>query len=109
MNIEIYLKPLILTIIFECIAGFLLGLRNKDIVLVIMVNIITNPLLVYICVTLMYYLGIDKAYLITYLLLEPIVIVVEWLIYRQYLSKKMNYLLLSVILNIVSIIGGLIC
>ena len=109
MTLETFLKPLLLTILLECIVAFILGLRNKDLILVVMVNIITNPPLVYICLALMYYLGVDKAYLITYLILEPIVIIVEWLIYRQYLNKKTNYLLLSIILNVVSIIGGLIC
>ena len=109
-DLFIYLKPLLLTILFEGIVAYLLGFRNKKSQLLIMlVNIITNPILVTISLFLMYYLDIDKALWIIYGILEPIVIYVEYLLFKKYLNEKYNYILLSFVLNVSSIIGGLIC
>ena len=109
-DLVLYLKPLILTVLFEGIAACLMGLRTKkELLLTVLANIITNPLLVYFSLLLMYHMGIEKGRLITYLILELLVILVEYLIYRNHLPGKRNCLLLSFVLNIVSIIGGLIC
>ena len=109
-ELRMFIKPLFLTLLFECTAAFLLGIRNrKDQLLIILVNIITNPVLVLFSLLLMYHLGIGKAYLITYLIMEPIVVYVEYRFYREYLQTKKDPLLLSVLLNVISIIGGIIC
>jgi len=109
-ELSIFFKPLLLTILFESLAALILRIRDKkDLILIVLVNILTNPALVYICLVLMYYLGIGKTYLITYIILEPIVIYVEYLMYRKYLNSNINCLKLSIILNIISIIGGILC
>ena len=105
-----YFIPLILTIVFEILAGVIIGIRNKkDCLLILLANIITNPLLVHICLLMMYYIGISRAYLITYLFLEPVVIIVEYLIYKKFMMENRNYLYLSIFLNVTSIIGGYLC
>ena len=108
-ELMIYLKPLLLTIFFEMIAAYILGLRTKkELFLTVLVNIITNPLLVYFSLILMYHLGIKTGTILTYSALEPLVIYVEYLIYKSCLSGR-NCLFLSIVLNLVSIIGGLLC
>ena len=108
-GLMVYLKQLLLTILFEMIAAYIMGLRTKkELLLTILVNIITNPLLVYFSLILMYHLGIKTGTILTYAILEPLVIYVEYLIYISCLSDR-NCLFLSIVLNIVSIIGGLLC
>ena len=110
-DIIIYLKPLILTVILELAGAIVLfNIKDKkDLILVILVNIITNPLLVYFSLLLMYYLDISTGTLATYLVLEPIVILVEYLIYKKYLTGRNNCLIISLTLNMISIIGGFLC
>ena len=109
-DLMIFVKPLFLTVLFECTAAYLLGVRNrKDQLLILLVNAVTNPVLVLICVFLMYHLSVGKAYLITYLILEPAVVYTEYRFYQVCLISDQDPLRLSVILNIVSILGGLLC
>ena len=110
-EILIYLKPLLLTIVLE-LAGAIILFRiksRKDLILVVLVNIITNPLLVYFSLLLMYYLGIGTGTILTYLLLEPIVVFSEYLLYKKYLTSRNDHLIVSLTLNLISIIGGILC
>jgi len=103
----IYLEPLILTILFECTAAWLLKIQSKkDLILIILANIITNPLLVWFSLFLMYHVGVEIGMTITYCLLEPSVILIEYLIYSRYLETRINPLFLSALLNVISIFGG---
>ena len=107
-DIALFIKPLLLTIVLEGIVAHIMGLRSlKEQILVALVNIITNPLLVYVSLFLMYHKGIQTGTVLTYLVLEPLVIFVEYLIYRSCLKNR-NCFVLSLILNIISIIGGLL-
>ena len=109
-DLMIFLKPLFLTILFEGTGAFFLGVRDaRDQLLILLVNIVTNPLLVLFSVILMYHLGIDRAYLITYLILEPIVVYAEYRFYRTYLSTEKDPFRLSLLLNIISVTGGILC
>ncbi len=109
-ELNVFIKPLFLTILLETAAAYLLGIRNrKDILLVILLNILTNPILVLFSLFLMYHLGVKTGCLLTYVLLEPLVIFSECYFYRKYLISRKNPLLLSLILNLISIIGGLLC
>ncbi len=108
-ELRVFIKPLLLTIVFEMIAAHFLGLRSrKELLLTALVNVITNPLLVYFSLLLMYHLGRKTGMILTYVLLEPLVIYAEYQIYRNCLSDR-NCLFLSFVLNIVSILGGLLC
>lgn len=107
-DLSLFIKPLLLTIILEGVVAYIMGLRSsKEQILVALVNIITNPLLVYVSLFLMYHEGIQTGRVLTYLVLEPLVILVEYLIYRSCLKNR-NCFVLSLILNIISIIGGLL-
>ena len=108
-ELKTYLEPLILTIILETAGAVLLGIRQKkDLFLVVLVNAVTNPLLVVTSLLLMYHMGIETGRIITYAVLEPVVIFTEYLFYRHYLEEEAAPLLLSVLLNLISITGGLL-
>jgi len=108
-QIMYFLKPLFLTLLFEVPVSFLMGIRRKDLLLVVLVNMITNPLLCLVCRILMYNLGIGTYYYFFLAILEILVVYVEYLYFHRYLSDGKSALRLSLILNLVSFIGGLIC
>ena len=98
---------MILTVIFECGFAYLMGIRDKeDLSLIAIVNCITNPLLVLASYTLMYLFGTESGMRFTYLVLEPLVILSEYLLYQNKLHTRYNLLLVSAVLNLVSIAGG---
>ena len=103
-------RCLILTIIIELVGGLILGIRNKkDIINVILVNIVTNPIVVSIPILVYLYFGYDYERLSLYIL-EVITLFVEGFIYLKVLNyKKINPFLISLILNLSSyLIGELI-
>jgi hypothetical protein len=110
--INLYLKILIVcllsTIIVEVIVSLLLKVRDKkDILNIILVNIMTNPLLVSITVYINIFYGLKYKNIIIYPL-EILVVLVEGLVYKRYIKyKKINPYLLSFILNISSYLIGL--
>ena len=108
-DLYLFIKPLILTILFEGTAAWILGYRTlSEQLRILFINAVTNPMLVYFSLLLMYHLGIGKATCLIYLLLEPMVILIEYLYYRKVFPGK-NCFLLSVTLNLISILGGLLC
>ena len=100
---------LILTIILECSAAWILKIREKkDMLNVVLVNVFTNPLVV--CFTFLagFFYGADARIGAT-IYLEIFALVSEALIYRKTLSfKKLNPFLLSLILNATSYLSGLV-
>ena len=105
---SVFLKPLLLTIVIELFLAYLFGLRRKELLLTVFVNMITNPLLVLLSILIYRQLGLQEFYLLTYLLLEPVVILAECWIYRYYLGRDRHPFVLSVLLNTGSILGGLL-
>ena len=109
-ELSIFVKPLLLTLFFEVGTAWCLGMRNrKDLLLVVLVNILTNPPLVLLSNFLMYYLGIGRGQLFTYLILEVLVVYIEYRIYKACLLFEFDPFKLSLILNGISILGGLLC
>ncbi|CDA60755.1 putative uncharacterized protein [Clostridium sp. CAG:524] len=113
MNINelplIMLICLISTIVIEHIMSLLLGIRNKkDILNVILVNIMTNPLVVSILMYITYNRLFNTT--ISIIILEILVILTEGFAYKKVLTfDKINPYVLSLILNISSyFIGGLL-
>lgn len=113
MNINelplIMLICLISTIVIELIMSLLLGMRNKkDILNVILVNIMTNPLVVSILMYITYNRLFNTT--ISIIILEMLVILTEGFAYKKVLTfDKINPYVLSLILNISSyFIGGLL-
>ncbi len=106
---KIMLICLMVTILAEVFLAIVLGIRSKkDIINITLVNILTNPLLVSITVTINFYLGL-KARHIGSFFLEITVFLVEAMIYKNVLeNKKINPYLLSLLLNVFSYIVGLI-
>lgn len=97
------------TIVIELIMSLLLGIRNKkDILNVILVNIMTNPLVVSILIYITYNRLFNTT--ISIIILETLVILTEGFVYKKLLTfDKINPYVLSLILNISSyFIGGLL-
>ncbi|MBR1414171.1 MAG: hypothetical protein IJ574_05855 [Bacilli bacterium] len=98
------LKFLIITIIIEIIFAFILGLRKKELLNVVLVNILTNPLVVSITVyvNITYGLYYRK---ITLIILEVLTIIIEAFIYKKYIKNK-NSIRLAILLNLASFFVG---
>lgn len=97
------------TIMIELIMSLLLGIRNKkDILNVILVNIMTNPLIVSILMYITYNRLFNTT--ISIIILEILVVLTEGFTYKKVLTfDKINPYVLSLILNISSyFIGGLL-
>ncbi len=98
---------LFLTLVFESLAGLIIGLRSpKDFLLLALVNVLTNPPLVLI-LDLVYLTGSVPWYLIAGL--EIAAVLIEGLLYRKRLKfVRIHPLLLSLILNAISYTAGLL-
>ena len=104
-----FLLPLLLTEVIEIGIGCIIGIRKKwDVLLIFLVNIITNLSLNLLLFILRSKGFIDEGYLLIYLVLEPLIILVEWLFYRWFMECDKNKFIVSLTLNLGSIIGGLL-
>ena len=94
----IMVRCLLLTIIIELVVGFILGVRNKkDIINIILVNVITNPIVVITPIIVYLRFG-SKLEIITLIILEVLTVLIEGLIYKK--------TLISLILNACSYFIG---
>ena len=103
----IMIKCLLCTIITEVFMAFILKVRDKkDFLNIILVNIITNP----IVVTVPVLMAIKYSYrtsIISLIVLEILTVFIEGLIYLKVLKyRKINPFLLSLILNVSSYFIG---
>lgn len=98
---------LIITIIVEVFIAYLLRIREKkDYLNIILVNIITNPIVVLFPYIIYLYHGITARY-ISLAILELFAFLTEGYIYYKVLKyKKINGFILSLILNLSSYIIG---
>lgn len=104
------LISLFCTIAIETFFGFLLGIRKKrDFLNIILVNILTNPLLVSLTFSINIVYGL-KTYYKFLIILEILVVLIEGLVYKKNLEyRKINVFVFSLILNCCSyFIGTLI-
>ena len=105
---ELLLRCLLCTVVIECAAAFIMGLRKPDEQLTVaLVNIVTNPLLVSICILVQLFCS-RQAYWCVYIGLELAVFVGEALLYRSVLRRKRDPFLLSAILNSASFFIGML-
>ena len=104
----IMIKCLLCTIIIECIIGIIIGIRSKkDILNVILVNVITNPIVVSLPIYVMIKTSSITNRIRTLLVLEILVVLLEGFIYSKVLKyKKHNPYFISLILNLGSYIIG---
>jgi hypothetical protein len=109
MLLNNFLLPLLLTITIEGILAFALGYRGKVFFAVlVLVNIMTNPVLNYSLV-LLYMFKLQQFRPVVLLLLEVLVVIAEWKLFRFALPKDAKALLvLSVGINLGSFLFGLL-
>lgn len=99
-------RCLILTIIIEVLVAYLFGYRKKDLVNIMLANIITNPIVVVVPVYFNIKYGILERNIVLYIL-EILTVIVEGFIYNKYFNKRsMNTYKLSLILNIITYLAG---
>lgn len=103
----IMIRCLLLTILIELAIALILGVRDKkDIINVILVNVITNPVVVMSQILLYLKFGY-KIEMIGIIVLEILVVPIEGLIYNKVLTyRKINPFLLSLVLNGASFLIG---
>ena len=103
----IMVKCLLITVIIEVIVGIILKVKEKkDFLNIILVNFMTNP----IVVTFPVYINIRFGLLernFAVLILEILTVIIEGTIYKKYLKyDKINPYIMSLILNLSSYIIG---
>ena len=100
---------LFLTILIELCLSLILGVRAKnDLLVIILVNICTNPIVVYIA-NIIKLINNNILFLITIVTLEIIVVFVEFGLYNKFLyNYKKSKFILSFINNISSYMIGII-
>lgn len=100
-----FFSCLCITIIVELVIGFFCGVRKKkDILLIILVNIITNPMVVF--VVNLFKIFSPRYVIVILIVLEVSAFVIEGIIYKKYLKKDTNPFFLSLVANFSSYLGG---
>lgn len=101
------IKCLVFTIIIEIIVGLLIGIREKkDILNILLVNVLTNPLVVSIPIYVLVKYGYNEQ-IISLVILEVLTVIVEGFIYlKTFNYKKINPFIISLILNLSSYLIG---
>ena len=95
------------TILIEGIIAFILGYRKKDLINIILVNILTNPIVVTISVYFNVKYGLFERNT-SLIVLEVLTLFIEGFIYYKVLKRrKINPFLLSLILNFSSYFIGI--
>ena len=105
---KVMLICLVMTIVIECGIAIILGYRKKDLLNVLLVNLLTNPVVSTLPVYFNYYHGLRARNICLYIL-EVLVLIIEGFIYVKVLKRrKINGFLLSLILNASSYFLGLL-
>ena len=101
------IKCLSITIIIELVFALILKVRDKkDMLNIVLVNILTNPLLVSITVWFNFEHGILGRN-ISLAVLEILVVIIEGFIYKKVLKfNRINPFLFALILNVISFVIG---
>ncbi len=103
-----YLLALFLTLIIEGSIAYLIGLRGRDYVLAVaLINAITHPILNYLLLVLGY-LNINAS-LMLIVLLEVLVVIVEWrMLVYIFRFPETRFLITSILANTASFLAGLL-
>lgn len=107
--ISSYLLALFLTIVIELVIALFFGFRKKiEIIAIVFVNLLTNPILNYLLLVNNHF-SFFKTNLLIILFLEFVVVLVEWkLLVYALQGKTKKLLLLSLLMNFCSYIAGVI-
>lgn len=107
MIVSNFITAFLITSIIECLIAFLAGYRGKRFFLtVVLINLITNPALNYILLVLYSFNFLNL--LPAVLVLEIIVVIVEWRILTYAFGEKRKFILLAVLMNAASYLTGLL-
>ena len=99
--IEAMIISLVLTLLIEELFVLLVGIRRKeDLLLVLLVNVLTNPIVVFLYQAANYYLKMDMR--IVTVFLEATAILVEAGYYAKYSRNIRHPLMLSIGANVIS-------
>ena len=103
----IMIKCLLFTIIIELIIALILHIKDKkDIKTIILVNILTNPIVVLVPTLVYIKYGYIYRNIVLYLL-EIITVLIEGLLYyKSFKYKKLNPFIFSLLLNLSSYLIG---
>ena len=104
---KIMIKCLVLTILVELVISLLIGIvKRRDLLNVILVNVVTNPLVVSLPILVMLMYGI-RGRIITLIVLEILTFLFEGFVYSKVLDyKKLNPYIISLLLNLGSYLLG---
>lgn len=105
----VYIIALVLTILIEIVVAAFLGYKKKsEIIVVILINLITNPLLNYILFINGRFQIIQNTMMLT-LVLEIIIVLVEWILLMFALQQNSKKLfVLSLTMNFCSYMVGIL-
>jgi len=107
-NLPYYMvRCLVCTILIETIIAFIIGIREKkDLLNVVLVQVVTNPIVVSVPILILMLYGYIPHKVVFYSL-EVITVLVEGFIYYKVFNyKKINPFIVSIILNICSYLIG---
>ena len=102
----IMVRALLITVAVECAVAWLLGVRTlRDQKVVVLANILTNPILVSTEAAILLLAG-RQALLYASVLLEILAISAEALVYRKRIHANTGPLILSLVCNLASVATG---
>lgn len=105
--LRILAMSLISTIVYELLFAFACKItQNKELMLVVLVNILTNPCVVFLYYASYYYTDLNRILVIA--VLEVSAVVVEWLCYKGFSKTIRHPFLFSLGANAFSYCIGLI-
>ena len=109
MSASKLILALILTIILEVLIAISFNYRKKsELLTIVLINVITNPLLNYLLLVNSYF-NLVSMNIFILIFLEVIVVIVEWMLLRYALRQNPKKLLiLSVVMNATSFLVGLL-
>lgn len=102
---EMFVISLIMTECIEIIAAVCLGIRKQSyLVLVILVNCLTNPPAVFLAWTARVYGMVAKEYrkVFLYMIIEILVVMAEGFIYHRFMKENKHPFLFSLCMNVIS-------
>lgn len=107
MLISRFILPLLVTILIEGAVAYGMGYRNRDsMIMVALVNTITNPFLNFTAILLAYY-GFQNYFYWVILPLELLVIPIEGFLLGYAIPGQRRFYTLSIIMNTASFLLGL--
>ncbi len=101
---------LFLTLIIEMITSTWVGIKEGyDMTVVILANIITNPVVVFVSNCILHFVNNDVTYYIVIGIMEILAVIVEYLVFKRYLKYcKKSPMFISLFNNIISFFIGLL-